>query len=174
MARTGVGPRRGASRSCRLRAPRTLNGRERHGRSRFVRCFLSPRGGTAPFPKRPSPDGSLKASQARGSGSTSRNRGWDERMTEDPEGARTPRGERPNPERPLRHRLVLRGAGRRQERRARETTSQTTGRRDTPKVLASPLLSAPVTPVTGLSSARVFRHCRSGGTVENVEAGLRS
>jgi hypothetical protein len=81
-------------------------------------------------------------------------KGWDERMTEDPEGARTPRGERPNPERPLRHRLVLRGAGRRHERRARETTSRTTGRRNTPKVLASPLLSAPVTPVTGLGSAR--------------------
>ena len=99
---------------------------------------------------------------------------WDERMTEDPEGARTPWGERPNPERPLRHRLVLRGAGRRHERRARETTSQTTGRRDTPKVLASPLLSAPVTSVTGLSSARLFRHCRSGGTVANVEAGPRA
>jgi len=98
--------------------------------------------------------------------------GWDERMTEDPEGARTPRGERPNPERPLRHRLVLRGAGRRHERRARETTSQTTGRRDTPKVLASPLLSAPVTPVTGLSSARLSRHCRLGGTALDVKQGL--
>jgi hypothetical protein len=155
---------------CRLQAPRTLNGRERHGRSRLAIAVKPAKALAVGHTRRPLP---VRSGQPLGSlrlpassltwrrrprrwvsedepSSWKRfrpcHRGWNERMTEDPEGARTPRGERPNPGRSLRRRRVLRGAGRRQRRHIRdvvgeassETGAQTTEMRKTPKALASP------------------------------------